>query len=81
MALITLNFGLSAELRELVHDLLKYMLILLTFHLLVSLSGVGRGDLGIMGELLNNDFMTTLVYLLLSVYIYHMVFRKLVEVR
>ena len=82
MALVTLHLNLRPEYKELLDDFLKYTIFILILHTLISLSkGKSPAHLGIMGELFNNDFLTLFIYSIISLYVYHMIARKLIEIK
>ena len=81
MALIHLNLGLQPKYKELIDDILKFIVFLITLHLLLSLShGKSPAHLGLMDEIFNADFLSLFVFGLISVYIYHMIFRQIIEI-
>jgi hypothetical protein len=81
MALINLNLGLQPKYKELIDDILKFIVILMTLHFLLSLSqSKSPVNFGLIDELFNADFLTLFVFGLISVYIYHMIFKQLLEI-
>jgi len=81
MAILNLHLNLKPEYKELLDDFVKFTAILLIFHILLALSnGKSPSNLGLTGDLFNNDFITIFVYLVISVYVYHMVVKKLIEI-
>ena len=81
MAFITLNLGLKPEYKALVDDFLKFTFFILILHSLLSLSkGKSPTQLGLMGDLFNNDFLTLFVFGIISLYVYHMIAKRLIEI-
>ena len=81
MAILNIHLNLKQEYKELLDDFVKFSVILLIFHTLLGLSqGKFPNNLGLTGDLYNNDLITIFIFLLISVYVYHMVFKKLIEI-
>ena len=81
MAILTINLGLRPEYKEFVDDFLKYISIFLILHVLVSLSkGKSPANLGLTGELFNDGIFMLFIYLIIAVYVYHMIVRKLIQI-
>jgi len=81
MSILTINLNLQPEYKELLDDFIKFTSILIILHILLSLStGKDPTDLGLIGELFNNDFITIFIYLVISFYIYHMIVKKLITI-
>ena len=82
MAIINIYLNLRPEYKALLDDFIKFTAIILIFHTLLSLSnGKSPTDLGLAGDLFNNSFITIFIYILISVYVYHMIVKKLIEIR
>ena len=82
MAILNIHLNLRQDYKDLLNDLIKIIIILLTFHALLSLSQ-GKSptaNLGLTGDLFNNDFLTVFVFLIISFYIYHMIFKRVIEI-
>ena len=81
MSLLTINLNLKPEYKELLDDFIKFSSILLILHVLLSISnGKNPTDLGLIGELFNDDITTIFIYLVISFYIYHMIVKKLITI-
>ena len=81
MSLLTINLNLKPEYKELLDDFIKFTSILLILHILLSIStGKNPSDLGLIGELFNEDIINIFIYLVISFYIYHMIVKKLITI-
>lgn len=77
MAIVTINLGLKPEYQELINDILKFIIIGIVFHYFM-VYGHSKGNIGHSGVFLNNDFLEAFIYFILSLYIYHIIFKKLI---
>ena len=67
--------------KDLIKNLLKYIVIILIFHLLINISAKNNKiNFGFGGKLFNCDIMNTLCMFLLAYASYELVFKELVTI-
>jgi hypothetical protein len=81
MAIFNINLELEKEYIDLIKDIYKITMILVVFQIILYYSNCQKNILNsaLTGTLLNDDFMTLLIYLILSMTSYYLVFDKLVS--
>jgi hypothetical protein len=80
MAIFNLHLDLDKEYIQLIKDLYKIIVILIVFQIIMYYSGNSKNILitAFSGNLLNDDFMTILIYIIISISAYYLIFDKLV---
>ena len=78
MALI--DVYLEEDYKELIQNVYKVLVILILFHLMISNCGCNKNYIinGIMGKMMNDDFLGLCLLLLLSLMGYYMIFEKII---
>ena len=81
MAIYNVYLNNSAENVNFINDLYKYLIILITFHVLMyfTYSGNKPVNFGLTGDLFNPDFLSILFYILISIGFYYLVGAELVS--
>jgi hypothetical protein len=81
MAILNLYLDLDQEYINLTKDLYKILTILIVFQIMVSLSSQKNIiNSALTGSLLNDDFMTLLLYVLIGILAYYLVFDKVLNI-
>ena len=81
MAILNIHLNTSQENKNLIKDFFKLTVILVIFHLFMSMTYNTRNliGLGMTGKLLNRDFINVLIYLVLAFAFYHLVISKIIS--
>jgi hypothetical protein len=82
MAIFNFNLDLDKEYIDLIKDIYKVVVILIVFQIILYYSNCQKNILNsaLTGTLLNDDFMTLLIYLIISISSYYLVFDKLISI-
>jgi hypothetical protein len=82
MSIVTIHLPFSQEYVEMIQDIYKLFVTLAVFHVLVILSSFSKGELTSIfsGNMLNDNFMLLVLYLILGIMSYYLVFEKIVKV-
>lgn len=82
MAIFNFNLDLDKEYIDLIKDIYKVIIILIVFQIILYYSNCQKNILNsaLTGTLLNDDFMTLLIYLIISISSYYLVFDKLISI-
>ena len=82
MAIFNLNLDLDKEYVQLIKDLYKIIVILIVFQIIVHYSNCSKNiiNTALTGSLLNDEFMTLLIYLIISISAYYLIFDKLLNI-
>ncbi len=82
MAIFNFNLDLDKEYIDLIKDIYKVVVILIVFQIILYYSNCQKNILNsaLTGTLLNDDFMTLLIYLIISISSYYLVFDKLINI-
>jgi riboflavin transporter FmnP len=82
MAILNLNLDLDKEYIQLIKDLYKIIVILAVFQTIMHYSNCNKNIItsAFTGTILNDDFMTILIYLIISISAYYLVFDKLLNI-
>ncbi len=83
MAIFNLNLDLDKEYIQLIKDLYKVIVILIIFQVIIHYSNCNKNILNsaLTGSLLNDEFMTILIYIILSIAAYYLIFDKLLSIQ
>jgi hypothetical protein len=81
MAILDIYLDIDNEYLNLIKDLYKVLVILIVFQLLVYYSNASKNivNSALTGFLLNDDFMTLLIFIVIGICSYYLVFDKLVS--
>ncbi len=81
MALYEIYLDVDPEYKETIQTIYKFLVILIVFHLLMSLSYNGSKPIlfGLTRELFNDDFMNLVFIGIISIIAYYFVSQKLVK--
>jgi hypothetical protein len=81
MALFNLYIDLDKEYINLINDLYKIIVILIVFQIIIHFSDSPKNIINnaLLGSLLNDDFMTLLIYIIISISAYYLVFSKIIS--
>ena len=82
MAIYNIYIDLDKDYINLIKDLYKIIVVLITFQILVYYSKVQKNFLNsaLTGTLLNDEFMTLLIFILLGVSSYYLIFDKILTI-
>ncbi len=80
MAIFNISLDIDDEYIVLIKDLYKIIVILIVLQIIIYYSGSGKNILNnaLSGCILNDDFMTLLIYVIISISAYYLVFDKLI---
>lgn len=83
MAIFNLYLDLENDYIHLIQDLYKVIIILIVFQILIYYSGAQKNiiNTALTGFLLNDDFMTLLLYIIISICSYYLVFDKIISIQ
>jgi hypothetical protein len=82
MAIFNLYLDLDKEYLQLIKDLYKIIVILIVFQIIMYYSNSNKNILSsaFSGNLLNDDFMTILIYVIISICAYYLIFDKVLNI-
>ena len=82
MAICNIHIDLDKDYINLIKDLYKIIVVLIIFQILVYYSKVQKNFLNsaLTGSLLNDEFMTLLIFILLGVSSYYLIFDKILTI-
>jgi hypothetical protein len=82
MAILNLYLDLDKEYIQLIRDLYKIIVILIIFQIIMYYSNSNKNILlnAFSGNLLNDDFMTILIYIIISISAYYLIFDKVLNI-
>ena len=82
MAIVNIYLDLDKNYINLINDIYKTLVILIIFQLLVSNSMNSKNIINsaLSGNILNDDFMLLLIYLLIGITAYYLIFDKLIYI-
>jgi hypothetical protein len=82
MAIYNIYIDLDKDYINLIKDLYKIIVVLIIFQILVYYSKVQKNFLNsaLTGTLLNDEFMTLLIFILLGVSSYYLIFDKILTI-
>ena len=81
MAILNINLDLENDYIFLIKDIYKIVIVLLIFQILVSFSEMPKNIINssLSGSLLNDDFITLLLYLIIGICGYYLVAEKILN--
>ena len=82
MSIFNINLDLEENYIHLIKDLYKIIIILIIFQILIYYSNSQKNILNsaLMGSILNDDFMTLLIYIIIGISGYYLVFDKIISI-
>ena len=82
MAIYNIYIDLDKDYINLIKDIYKIVVVLIIFQILVYYSKVQKNFLNsaLTGALLNDEFMTLLIFILLGVSSYYLIFDKILSI-
>lgn len=80
MAIYNINLDLDKEYVKLINDIYKAVVILVVFQAFIFYSNVSKNivNTALTGNLLNDEFMSLLIFIILGISSYYLVFDKIV---
>ena len=81
MAILDIYLNIDNEYINLIRDTYKVLVILIIFQLLVYYSNAQKNivNTALTGFLLNDDFMTLLIFIIIGISSYYLIFDKLIS--
>ena len=81
MAIFNINLNIEDEYIVLIKDIYKVIVILIVLQIIIYYSTSSKNILNnaLTGCILNDDFMTFLIYIIISICAYYLVFDKLIS--
>jgi type III secretory pathway component EscU len=82
MSILNINLDLEENYINLIKDLYKVIVILIIFQILIYYSNSQKNiiNTALMGTILNDDFMTLLIYIIIGICGYYLVFDKIISI-
>jgi len=82
MAIINLYLDFDKDYINLINDIYKIIVILIVFQLLMHYSNVPKNILNsaLTGSLLNDEFMTLLIFIIIGISSYYLIFDKVLSI-
>lgn len=82
MAILDIYLDIDTEYINLIKDIYKVLVILIIFQLLVYYSNSQKNiiNTALTGYLLNDDFMTLLIFIIIGISSYYLIFDKLISI-
>lgn len=82
MSIFNINLDLEQDYINLIKDLYKVIVILIIFQMLIYYSGSQKNIINsaLTGFILNDDFMTLLIYIIIGICGYYLVFDKIITI-
>jgi len=81
MAIFDIYLDIDKDYIKIINDIYKISIILIIFQLIISLSSSNKNIINnsLNGSIMNDDFMTLLIYIIISVLGYYLVFEKIIN--
>lgn len=82
MAIFNLYLDFDKDYINLINDIYKIIVILVVFQILMHYSNVPKNILNsaLTGSLLNDEFMTLLIFIIIGITSYYLIFDKLLSI-
>ena len=82
MAIFNLQLDFDKDYINLINDIYKILVILIIFQLLIYYSGSGKNIISsaLTGFIMNDEFMTLLIYVVISISAYYLIFDKVLSI-
>jgi len=82
MAIINLYLDFDKDYINLINDIYKIIVILIVFQILMHYSNVSKNILNsaLTGSLLNDEFMTLLIFIIIGISSYYLIFDKVLSI-
>jgi hypothetical protein len=82
MAIFNLYLDFDKDYINLINDIYKIIVILVVFQILIHYSNVPKNILNsaLTGSLLNDEFMTLLIFIIIGITSYYLIFDKLLSI-
>jgi hypothetical protein len=82
MAIINLYLDFDKDYINLINDIYKIIVVLIVFQVLMHYSNVPKNILNsaLTGALLNDEFMTLLIFIIIGVSSYYLIFDKVLSI-
>lgn len=82
MAIFNLQLDFEQDYINLIKDVYKVLVILIIFQLLIYYSGSGKNIISsaLTGFVMNDEFMTLLIYVVISISAYYLIFDKVLSI-
>jgi len=81
MAIFDIYLDIDKDYIKIINDIYKISVILIIFQLITSLSSSNKNIINnsLNGSIMNDDFMTLLIYIIISILGYYLVFEKIIN--
>jgi hypothetical protein len=82
MAIINLYLDFDKDYINLINDIYKIIVVLIVFQILMHYSNVPKNILNsaLTGSLLNDEFMTLLIFIIIGISSYYLIFDKVLSI-
>jgi hypothetical protein len=83
MSLFTIDLDINEEYKKLIKEVYKIFVILIVFQILVNYSELPKDIISqsLSGSLLNDNFMTLVLFIIIGLLAYHLVFKKIISIK
>lgn len=83
MCLITIDLDIDEEYKKLIKEVYKIFVVLIVFQILVNYSHLPKDIINqaLSGSLLNDNFMTLVLFVIIGLLAYHLVFKKIISIK
>ena len=83
MCLFIIDLDIDEEYKKIIKEIYKIFVVLIVFQMLVHYSSLPKDIINqsLSGSLLNDNFMTLVLFILIGLLAYHLVFKKIVDIK
>jgi len=81
MAIFDIYLEIDKDYIKLINDIYKISVILIVFQLIISMSNINKNIINnsLNGSIMNDDFMTLLIYIIISILAYYLIFDRIIS--
>lgn len=83
MSLFTIDLDIDEEYKKLIKEVYKIFVVLIVFQILINYSELPKDIISqaLSGSLLNDNFMTLVLFIIIGLLAYHLVFKKIITIK
>ena len=83
MCLFTIDLDIDEEYKKLIKEVYKIFVVLIVFQILVNYADLPKDIINqaLSGSLLNDNFMTLVLFIIIGLLAYHLVFKKIITIK
>jgi hypothetical protein len=81
MAIFDIYLEIDKDYIKLINDIYKISVILIVLQLIISMSNINKNIINnsLNGSIMNDDFMTLLIYIIISILAYYLIFDRIIS--